>query len=141
MTEISGSHDPGIRWRNNMPIDDNDFFREGTLRICGSLEIEKALGSCLQFLGKALPLDRLILQRFDESQNAMRTIAIATATESKAVDYLTPLSEEARKCAHEEMREVYGVYIFGTPRITSYNVCYTKLLRLRPYFLWQLLSL
>jgi transcriptional regulator with GAF, ATPase, and Fis domain len=115
MTEISGSNDPGIRWRNNMPIDDNDFFREGTLRICGSLEIEKALGSCLEFLSKALPLDRLILQRFDESQNAMRTIAIATATESKAVDYLTPLSEQARKCAHEEMREVYGVYIFGTP--------------------------
>ena len=100
-----------------MPIDDddNDFFRESTLRICGSLEIEKALGSCLQFLSKSIPLDRLILQRFDDNQNAMRTIAIATATESQAVDYLTPLSEEAINCAHEGMEEVHGVYIFETP--------------------------
>jgi len=98
-----------------MHIDDNDFFRESTLRICGSLEIEKALGSCLRFLSKSIPLDRLILQRFDEGQNAMRTIAAATATESHAVDYLTPLSEEARQCAHEEMKEVHGVYMFEAP--------------------------
>ena len=98
-----------------MHIDDNDFFREATLRICGSLEIEKALGSCLQFLSISIPLDRLILQRFDDSQGAMRTIAIATATECQAVDYLTPLSEEARKCTHDEMKESHGVYIFETP--------------------------
>ena len=98
-----------------MLIDDNDFFREGTLRICGSLEIEKALGSCLEFLRQSLPLDRIILQRFDETQNAMRTIAIATATECLAVDYLTPLSEEARNCAHEELKESHGVHIFDTP--------------------------
>jgi transcriptional regulator with GAF, ATPase, and Fis domain len=98
-----------------MPIDDNDFFREATMRICGSLEIEKALGSCLQFLRKSLPLDRIILQRFDDSHNAMRTIAIATATEWLAVDYLTPLTEEARNCVLEEMTESHGVYIFEKP--------------------------
>jgi transcriptional regulator with GAF, ATPase, and Fis domain len=98
-----------------MHIDDNDFFREATMRICGSLEIEKALGSCLQFLQKSIPMDRIILQRFGENQDAMRTIAIATATEWLAVDHLTPLSEEARNCAHEEMTESYGVYISETP--------------------------
>jgi len=98
-----------------MHIDDNDFFRESTIRICGSLEIEKALGSCLQYLRKSLPLDRLILQRFDESQSAMRTVAIATAVECLAVDYLTPLSEEARNCTHDEMKEAFGVFIFETP--------------------------
>ena len=98
-----------------MHIDDNDFFREATMRICSSLEIEKALGSCLQFLRESLPLDRIILQRFDETQNAMRTIAVATATECLSVDYLTPLSEEARNCAHEELKESHGVYIFDTP--------------------------
>ena len=98
-----------------MTIDDNDFFREATMHICGSLEIEKALGSCLQFLRESLPLDRIILQRFDENQNSMRTIAIATEEECLSVDYLTPLSEEARNCAHDELKEFYGVYIFDTP--------------------------
>jgi transcriptional regulator with GAF, ATPase, and Fis domain len=98
-----------------MMIDDNDFFREATMRICGSLEIEKALGSCLQFLRESLPLDRIILQQFDETQNSMRTIAIASVKECLSVDYLTPLSEEARNCAHDELKEFYGVYLFDTP--------------------------
>ena len=98
-----------------MNIDDNDFFREATMRICGSLEIEKALGSCLQFLRESLPLDTIILQRFDQDQNAMRTIAVATLTECHAVDYLTPLSEEAINCAHDELKILHGVYIFDTP--------------------------
>jgi transcriptional regulator with GAF, ATPase, and Fis domain len=98
-----------------MTLDDNDFFREATMRICGSLEIEKALGSCLEFLRESLPLDRIILQRFDDSQNAMRTIAIATPTECLSVDYLTPLSEDARNCDHDELKEYYGVYVFDAP--------------------------
>jgi transcriptional regulator with GAF, ATPase, and Fis domain len=98
-----------------MRIDDNDFFREATMRICGSLEIEKTLGSCLAFLRQSLPLDKMILQRYDEIQNSMRTIAIASETECLSVDYLTPLSEDARNCAHEELKEFHGVYIFDTP--------------------------
>jgi transcriptional regulator with GAF, ATPase, and Fis domain len=102
-----------------MRIDSNDFFREATMRICGSLEIEKALGSCLAFLRQSLPLDKMILQRYDETQNSMRTIAIASETECLAVDYLTPLSEDARNCAHEELKEFHGVYIFDTPETCS----------------------
>ena len=98
-----------------MQINENDFFREAALRICGSLEIEKALGSCLQFLQQSIPLDRVILQRFDEIQGVMRTIAIATATECLAVDLQTPLSEEARNCSAEGITESHGVYIFETP--------------------------
>jgi transcriptional regulator with GAF, ATPase, and Fis domain len=45
----------------------------------------------------------------------MRTIAVATETEYLAVDYLTPLSEEARNCKHDELKEFHGVYVFDTP--------------------------
>ena len=98
-----------------MLSEDNDFFREATLRICSSLDIEKALGACLEFLRQALPVDKMILQRYDEVENSMRTIAIASEDECLAVDYLTPLSEEARNCKHEELQETHGVYIFDTP--------------------------
>jgi transcriptional regulator with GAF, ATPase, and Fis domain len=98
-----------------MKIDDNDFFREATMRICGSLEIEKALGSCLEFLRGSLPLDKMFLERFDDTQNSMRTIAIATEKECLSVDYLTPLSEEAINCAHDDLKEFHGVYVFDEP--------------------------
>ncbi len=98
-----------------MHIDENDFFREAALRICSSLEIEKALQSCLHYLQKSLPFDRLFLQCFDEKLFAMRTIATATASECSALDKLTPLSEEALSCAHSDMKESYGVFMFDTP--------------------------
>jgi len=36
-------------------MNDNEFFRQATLRICGNLEIEKALKECLRFLQKVMP--------------------------------------------------------------------------------------
>ena len=92
-----------------MKIDENEFFREATLRICGSLEIEKALHSCLQFLQNSIPLDRVYLQCRDENCSAMRTLATATASEYSALDYLTPLSEEAACQEHEELPVQHGV--------------------------------
>ena len=98
-----------------MHIDENEFFREATLRICGSLEIEKALHSCFQFLQEFMPLDRAFLQCGDSDKPTMRTIATSTSSEYSALDYLTPLSEEAMGCSHEELTERHGVYIFDGP--------------------------
>ena len=98
-----------------MGINDNDFFREATLRICGSLEIEKALGSFFQFIQSQLPMDIVILQRFDAGQGAMRTIAIADETEHSSVDLLTPLSEEARNYGYDKLTKSHGIYLFDSP--------------------------
>jgi transcriptional regulator with GAF, ATPase, and Fis domain len=84
---------------NMVNMDPNEFFREAALRISGSLEIEKAIFSILQFLRQIMPVDRMALQHYDESLDSMRTIAIATLEEGREVDLLTPLSPEARKQA------------------------------------------
>ena len=34
-----------------------DFFKEATLNICGSLEIEKAMYACFHTLKKVMPVD------------------------------------------------------------------------------------
>jgi formate hydrogenlyase transcriptional activator len=44
-----------------MIIDENEFFREATLRICGSLEIDVALQDLLTYMVKIMPVERLIL--------------------------------------------------------------------------------
>ena len=54
-------------------MDENEFFRNATLRICGNLEIEKALHSCLLYMQKVMPLDimflkeNMIVQRVDNT--------------------------------------------------------------------------
>jgi len=58
-------------------MDKNTFFREATLRICGNLEIEKALFDLLQFLKDIMPVTNLFLEVYDQSYNSMRSIAHA----------------------------------------------------------------
>jgi len=100
---------------DEMVMNDNDFFREASLRICGSLEIEKALGAFFQFIQSRMEMDIAILQRFDTEHNAMRTIAIANEEEHVSVDNLTPLSEEARSHNQQELTKSNDAYLFNNP--------------------------
>jgi len=76
--------------------DENEFFRQATLIICGNLEIETALGACLGFVREYFPADRMFLQLNEPTLGAIRTLAMATPDGGRSVDLLTPLNEEAR---------------------------------------------
>jgi len=45
-------------------IDENEFFREAALRICGTFEIEKALWNCFKYISKFIKVDRAYLHYF-----------------------------------------------------------------------------
>ncbi|PLX11495.1 MAG: Fis family transcriptional regulator, partial [Marinilabiliales bacterium] len=83
-------------------MDKNDFFREATIRICGNLEIEKALFSTLKFIRNYIPIDFLILEYYDESIKAMRTLAKVTPQSSELLDLVTPVSEKAQDQAKDK---------------------------------------
>ena len=50
--------------KGNKKIDENEFFREATLRICGTFEIEKALWNCFKYISKFIKVDRAYLHYF-----------------------------------------------------------------------------
>ena len=77
-------------------LDDNEFFRNATLRICGNLEIEEAMSSCASYLQGFMPLDHMFFQLYEPDLGAMRTLATASAEEASKVDLLTPLTKDAR---------------------------------------------
>ena len=77
-------------------IDDNEFFRDATLSICGSLEIEEAMCACVRVMREFLPVDRMFLQVYEPDLGAVRTLATATAEEGEGVDLLAPLAEQTR---------------------------------------------
>ncbi len=78
-------------------MDENDFFRQATLRICGHLEIEKGMSSCLSFLESFMPVETMYLQLYEISLGAMRVIAKATAKEGTRIDVLNPFTAEAKE--------------------------------------------
>jgi transcriptional regulator with GAF, ATPase, and Fis domain len=95
----------------------NVFFREATLRICGNLDIEKALHSSLHLMQKVLPVDIIFLEYYDASYGAMRTIAKATESGGSKLDLITPLSEEAKRTAGmQDLPYHKDVFIYVEPQ-------------------------
>jgi transcriptional regulator with GAF, ATPase, and Fis domain len=87
-------------------MDENEFFREATLHICGNLVLEDAMFSIIQFLRKKMPVDRLFLQFQDVGLNTLRIIAMTTPKKAMKVDLLTPLSSRAL----QEQRDMVNEY-------------------------------
>ncbi|MCJ7772490.1 MAG: hypothetical protein MUP22_05085, partial [Desulfobacterales bacterium] len=78
-------------------MDENNFFRQATLRICGHLEIEKGMFSCLSFLEFFIPVEKMYLQLYELGLGAMRVIARATKKEGTRIDVLNPFTAEAKE--------------------------------------------
>lgn len=79
----------------------DNFFREVTCRICGSLNIDEALYDLFLYLKNKLPLDAILFSLFDRNQKVSRLIALAYENGGFLMDLLVPLSDEASNAFSE----------------------------------------
>jgi len=82
-------------------IDENEFFRNATLRICGHLEIERGLQACFRFISQHLPAHRIYLEKHEPELGALRIVAWADADDCGRMDQLIPYGEEAQAAMAE----------------------------------------
>lgn len=94
-----------------MSVDENDFFRSATMRICSSLDIEIAMWRCMQFLKDFIPADEMYVHLYESGLGAFRTIAGATASEGRKMDRITPLPQEVRT----RVTEFTGMKVINQP--------------------------
>ncbi len=80
-----------------MPIDEKDFFLNATLKICSSLDIEKALWHCLLFIRDFMPAKDMSLHLYDSSTGVAEIIAHADRERYKALAAKVALSGQGRK--------------------------------------------
>ncbi len=80
-----------------MLVDENEFFRQATLLICGNLDLELAMQKCLLYLRSFMPADRFQLTLYDRGLSALRTIAIVTPTKASRVNTVLPLDTEGKR--------------------------------------------
>ncbi|MEJ2041163.1 MAG: sigma 54-interacting transcriptional regulator, partial [Desulfosarcinaceae bacterium] len=85
-----------------MNIEESIFFREATLRICGSLEIESAMQRCLEYLSRLLPATHLCFHIYDRELGIVETVAMATTDNGRAMALRTPLSSRGRQQVREQ---------------------------------------
>jgi hypothetical protein len=76
-----------------MAVDKNTFFREATIRICGSLDIKISLTRAFQYLRNYIPLNALGLHLYLPGSKALRSIAKVSASGAYVYDRLIPWPE------------------------------------------------
>jgi transcriptional regulator with GAF, ATPase, and Fis domain len=82
-------------------MDKNEFFRQATLKICSSLNIEDAFSSLLTYIQDYIPAGSMCIELYEKDYGSMRCLATITRECSKRVDILIPLSEQARAIIQE----------------------------------------
>jgi transcriptional regulator with GAF, ATPase, and Fis domain len=78
-------------------IDESQFFREATLRICGSLDIEKALYACLLYIQNHIPAGQMCFHVYHRDIGVVETVARATMEKGEILAIKAPLNAKARK--------------------------------------------
>jgi len=96
-----------------------DFFREATIRICGTLDIEKALQRCLLFIKEYIPATHMLLSVYDNNTNMAEIVAHATGQASNVVSIKVPYTPKVK----EEMgkRQNRSIEIWHMKRIGDYE--------------------
>lgn len=87
-----------------MKLNESDFFREGTLRICGSLNIEKALWQSLLFLRDYIPAEEAALLFFDPDKATVTLTVHADITKGRLVNLQVVYPPEVRALTGEVNR-------------------------------------
>ena len=86
-----------LKHRIELKLYDRDFFWEVTKRICGNLEIEEGLRTCMEHISHHMPADVIFLARHERDLGVMRIVARASKEKGEKMDVLIPLSDQARK--------------------------------------------
>jgi len=98
-----------------MDINETEFFKEFTLRICGSLEIEKALWQCFLYARNFMPLDELALVVYDSDMGTLEIVATADPSGGRVRSVKTIIPKKIIKEAGQISRIRVADNIFEDP--------------------------
>ena len=110
-----------------MEIDKNEFFRQATLRICSSLDIDKALLSFMDYIRPFIPVSRVYISMFDPSTGILSNLANVDQAGNKKTLPPTPLSRAA-------IRELESARKTGDATVSYWNEQSELVKILRPDF-------
>jgi PAS domain S-box-containing protein len=87
-----------------MSVDENVFFREATLRICSSLDIETALKRCFEYIGAFIPVIKASLHTVDYDLDLLQVLASVGGKQLEGHERVLPLPEKGRNKRAADLR-------------------------------------
>ena len=82
-----------------MDIDKDEFFREATLRICGSLNTETFLGECFNYIHEFIPADSAFLTYLSSEKREHIVLASASTEGTSILNLAIPMPPEVQSFA------------------------------------------
>jgi transcriptional regulator with GAF, ATPase, and Fis domain len=83
--------------KNRVLVDEKDFFKQATLRLCSSLDLERALHQCLVYVRRFMPAGQMGFQVYHPETGVVEMVAHATPRSGRAVSTRIPLSRQGRR--------------------------------------------
>lgn len=91
-------------------MDDLTFFHTATMKICGSLDIDRVVHDCFEFLKGFIPLNGLMLSTYEPEKGAIRVFALASDIHVSSWSKPIHLSIEAQKLVNQLDS---GIFMYG----------------------------
>ena len=98
-----------------MILDENDFFRQATIRICSSLDIKKAMHLCLRYIENHIPISWMSLNLYKQGHGVMLNLETVTRAGSLTPHPPVALTKKAINQLECEFAEWQDVKIVNNP--------------------------
>lgn len=105
----------GTERNEMMSVDENQFFREATLRLCSSLNIETGLKRCYEYIRQFIPVKRMGLDIVDPEENTLQFVAHVGANLPKELGQMIHLPEKGRSARSAVLKSGDAILIQNQP--------------------------
>jgi transcriptional regulator with GAF, ATPase, and Fis domain len=78
-----------------MKVDENEFFRQATLKICGNLDMGKALQEFLLYVKQFMPASRILLNLYDTELGIIKTVYLVNQNTVRFEPYTSKITKES----------------------------------------------
>jgi transcriptional regulator with GAF, ATPase, and Fis domain len=90
-------------------VDEKEFFREATLRICGSLDVETFLSQSFNYICKFIPADTMLLTHYRAERGEHVALARASADGASLLRLAVPVPPDIRTFVMRPHKEILVV--------------------------------
>jgi transcriptional regulator with GAF, ATPase, and Fis domain len=104
-----------VHKENDMNVDYNEFFRQATIRICGSLEIETGLARCFDYLKAFLPIAGMHLILYEQDQGVVRVVASLASEGLQPLKPTISFTEQSKNQLTKRWLSVKEIEVINQP--------------------------
>ncbi|SPD72099.1 conserved hypothetical protein [uncultured Desulfobacterium sp.] len=115
-----------------MTVNKDNFFREATMRICGNLDIETSMWSCLEYLEKVIPITGMVLDLFDrELATAHAIVQVSRYRDNPRLPRMIPLPKSAGAALKRKWIKMHtqDVMIINRPESDPLSLTMTQIVK------------